>query len=110
LYYSHHINDFRLEVARKFGANAVINAKNNIPEELRKINNEYLADVVILCSGAKQAVVSALESVERGGTILIFAATESGLKFESSISFKLDKCFFNTIHVNPYLLFQKDKQ
>lgn len=80
------INNLRLESAKKFGAEAVINAEKDIPEELRKINNGFLADVVILCSGAKSAVMQALESVERGGTILIFAATEQGLMLEKSIN------------------------
>lgn len=57
------INDFRLEAARRFGADAVFRSDEGLP----------LADVVIVCAGNKQATLQALESVGRGGTILFFA-------------------------------------
>ncbi|MDP2940319.1 MAG: alcohol dehydrogenase catalytic domain-containing protein [Candidatus Omnitrophota bacterium] len=80
------IEDFRLRAAKSFGANLVFNANEYSPQELRKINSGYLADVVILCAGADSAVKCALESVERGGTVLIFSATNPGLKFEKNIN------------------------
>ncbi len=80
------INDFRLEAAKRFGTGLAINAKNFEPQELRKINNGFLPDVVILCTGAKSALAQALESVERGGVVLVFAATLPGLKFDKAVN------------------------
>jgi len=80
------INDYRLKMASRFGADLAVNAKENIPEEVKKINDNRLADLVILCTGAKPAIEQALKSVDRGGTILFFASTEEGLAFLLSIN------------------------
>ena len=80
------INDYRLKMAAQFGADLIINAKENIPEEVKKINDNALADLVILCTGAKPAIEQALKSVGRGGTILFFASTEEGLTFPLSVN------------------------
>jgi L-iditol 2-dehydrogenase len=69
-----------LNVAKKFGADAVIHAKADVPEQVKKHNDGKLADLVILCTGAVSAVKQALKSVESGGTILFFAPTESGVE------------------------------
>ena len=74
------INDYRLKVARKIGADHVINARNNVIEELKKINEDTLADFVFLCAGTTPAVETALESVNPGGTIMFFAPTQPGVK------------------------------
>ncbi len=68
------ISEFRLDVARKSGVTAAINAKDYSPEKLRELNDGYLADLVIICAGAPSAFEQGLRSVERGGTVLIFTA------------------------------------
>ena len=73
------INEYRMEFAKKFGADAVLNAKENIPELVKKINGNRLADLVIVCTGAVPAVQQAVESVERGGTVLFFAVPQPGI-------------------------------
>ncbi|MDP2933492.1 MAG: alcohol dehydrogenase catalytic domain-containing protein, partial [bacterium] len=59
----------RLKMAKKFGADFAVNAK------------EYSAgkffDLVIVTTGAPSAIKQAMESVERGGTILFFAPVEN---------------------------------
>ena len=74
------INDYRLKTAKKIGADDIINAKKNVIDNIKKINNGELADFVFLCSGAPSAVETALESVNPGGTIMFFAPTEPGVK------------------------------
>jgi L-iditol 2-dehydrogenase len=69
------INNYRLEMARKMGADFAINAKENITKIIEKNNDGRLADFVILCTGAINAVKQAIQSVEPGGTILFFAPT-----------------------------------
>jgi len=69
------IDDFRLKTAKKMGADVVINAKENVPEQIKKNNNGDLADLVILCAGVLPAAKQAMNSVAPGGTILLFAPT-----------------------------------
>ncbi|MQY61822.1 alcohol dehydrogenase catalytic domain-containing protein [archaeon] len=67
------INPNRLKLAEKFGADHVIDAKDDLPQELKKINNGKAVDKVIVCTDAEKAALTALECVDRGGTILFFA-------------------------------------
>ena len=73
------ISDYRLQMAREFGADAVMHAAEDIPERVRQINSGKLADLVIVCAGSLTAFAQALKSVDRGGTILCFATTEPGV-------------------------------
>jgi len=73
------VDDYRLKFAEKIGADVVINAKENVAEQIKKHNNGKLADFVILCAGVPTAVRQAIESVEFGGTILWFAMTPPGV-------------------------------
>ena len=70
------VEDYRLNAAKKFGADTVIHAKDDVAEQVKKHNDGKLADLVVLCTGALPAVKQALQSVESGGTILFFAPTE----------------------------------
>ena len=74
------INDFRLKLAKKVGADVVINAKEDIVKQIKKQNDGKLADFVILCAGVPSAVKQAIEVVEFGGTILWFAMTPPGVE------------------------------
>jgi len=78
--------DYRLKLARKFGADHAINAIEYTPERLKEINGGMLADLVVICTGATVAYEQALRSVERGGTILFFAATGKGVTIPLSVN------------------------
>jgi L-iditol 2-dehydrogenase len=67
------ISEYRMEMARKFGADSVISAHDDLPSHLLRLNSNRLADRVIVAAGADSALNSALKSVDRGGTILFFA-------------------------------------
>ena len=73
------IDEYRLEKAKKLGADMAINAKENVTEKVKKYNDGRLADIVILCTGELPALKQAINSVGRGGTLLLFAPTEPGL-------------------------------
>jgi len=73
------INEYRLKAAQHFGADVVIQAKEYVPARLREVNDRRLADLVIICTGAYPAFMQALESVDRGGTVMYFATTEPGV-------------------------------
>jgi L-iditol 2-dehydrogenase len=78
--------DYRLEAARKFGADVAVQAEEYNPDCLRRAVNGRLADLVVICSGATSAISQALESVERGGTVLFFAPTEPGVTVPISVN------------------------
>ncbi len=80
------ISDARLKTAKAFGADAAIHAGKDIPSELRSVNDGWLADKVLVCTGAKSANIQALESVERGGTVLFFAPTDPGVTLPVSVN------------------------
>jgi L-iditol 2-dehydrogenase len=74
------IAEFRLAQARRFGADAVFDARDDLPRRVREANGGRAADLVIVCAGALAAFKQALGSVDRGGTILTFATTDPGVE------------------------------
>ena len=75
------ISEYRLEAAKRFGADEAINAKEVDPSKIREINKGRLVDLVIVCAGSLSAYKQALETVDRGGTVLCFAPLEPGVIF-----------------------------
>ncbi len=75
------INEYRLKSAKRFGADETIEAKEVNSKKIREINQGHLSDLVIVCAGSIIAYRQALETVERGGTVLCFAPLEPGLNF-----------------------------
>jgi L-iditol 2-dehydrogenase len=75
------IDEYRLKVAKQFGADEAIHSKEVIPSRVREINRGRLSDLVIVCAGTISAYIQALQSVDRGGTVLCFAPLEPGLNF-----------------------------
>ncbi len=73
------INSYKMDAAKRFGADAVIHADEDVPARVGEIN-ERPVDLVIVCTGAYKAFAQALKSVDRGGTILFFAATEPNIE------------------------------
>ncbi|MBE0431777.1 MAG: alcohol dehydrogenase catalytic domain-containing protein [Dehalococcoidia bacterium] len=80
------IVDYRLQTARRFGADAAIQAKEYAPDHVRGIADGRLADLVVICSGAPSAIAQALASVERGGSVLFFAAIDPGVSIPISVN------------------------
>ncbi|MEC4676783.1 MAG: alcohol dehydrogenase catalytic domain-containing protein [Nitrospirota bacterium] len=74
------ITPYRLEAAKRFGADEVIDARGDLPELFRTMNKNRLADIVVLTTGAENAVDQAFRSVDRGGTILFFAPSRADTK------------------------------
>jgi len=80
------INSYRLGVAEQFGAHYAVNAKENVPQKLKELNDGRLADKVIVCTGASQAALAALECVDKGGLILFFAVPDPTVKLPVPIT------------------------
>ncbi len=72
------IQENRLKAAAHFGASHTVNAAEDVPAAVKKLNGGRLADKVIICTGALPAITQALNSVERGGTVLFFAVPKPG--------------------------------
>jgi L-iditol 2-dehydrogenase len=80
------INEFRIQMAKKFGADAVFQANEDIVPELKKINEGRLADIVIVCTGALSAAKQALECAAPGSKIIFFAVPKPGINLEVPIN------------------------
>lgn len=80
------INQYRLELAKKFGAHHALDASASLPEKLKEITGGHLADQVIVCTGATSAALSAMNCVENGGTILFFAVPDPTVKLPIPIN------------------------
>jgi len=74
------VNQYRLRLTKKFGAHRTIDARLNVPQELKKINGGRLADQVFICKGGVSAALTAMECVDKGGTILFFAVPNPTMK------------------------------
>ena len=91
------ISPYRLDMARRLGADAVLDGHKDIPAWVRQSNDGNLADLVVVCAGAPAAFDQALQCVERGGTMLCFATTEPGV----TLSVPLNDFWRNEIKLMP---------
>ena len=80
------ISDYRLNVISKFGADKTLHASEDIPSKLLELNDNRLADIVIVCTGALSAAKQALKCVAVGGKILFFAVPGPGVNLEVPIN------------------------
>ncbi|MFC1577347.1 zinc-dependent dehydrogenase [Candidatus Omnitrophota bacterium] len=78
--------EYRIKAAENSGADAAIPADRDVPGEIKKANGGRLADVVVVCAGAKTANVQALSCVDRGGTILFFASSKEDFDLPVSVN------------------------
>jgi L-iditol 2-dehydrogenase len=75
------VSEYRMRAAEKAGAVKAIHASEDVPARVKELNGGRLADVVILCAGAEAAVKQAMDSVGRGGTLLLFAPPPPDTEF-----------------------------
>ena len=80
------INEYRLQKAKEFGADAVFHAKEDLQKEIKELNKYRLADIVIVCTGAISAARQALECAASGSKIVFFAVPEPGVNLEIPIN------------------------
>jgi L-iditol 2-dehydrogenase len=75
----------RLEVARKFGADATISAAEDVPGRFKELNGGVGADTVIMTAPVPICVNQSFEAVGPGGTILFFAPTNPQIQSEINL-------------------------
>lgn len=80
------LSDFRLQMARRFGAREVLRGDSDVAGRFRALNDGRGADVVIVCATATNAFAQAMAAVGRGGTILFFAPTMAGVTIPLSVN------------------------
>lgn len=80
------INEERLKLARKFGADNVIGADTDVTKEMLSVTKGALADIVIVSTGALSAFIQGFRSVEKGGTVLFFAPTDPDMELAIPIN------------------------
>jgi L-iditol 2-dehydrogenase len=68
----------RLEMARKLGAEAVLEATGDVVREVRALTGGRGADRTLLAVFGEAPFRQALEVTRRGGSIMVFAATSPG--------------------------------
>ena len=67
------VHPSRLEMARRFGADEAWPAGKMTADRLRAANEGRLADRVLVCTGAPEALEGALALIDLGGSLLVFA-------------------------------------
>lgn len=80
------VMQYRLDSAKRFGADNVVHASDDVPNRVRELNGGKLADLVLVCTGVVSAIEQALQSVDRGGTVLLFAPTDPGVTIPVSVA------------------------
>jgi L-iditol 2-dehydrogenase len=70
----------RLDVARRLGADVVINtSETDAHSAVRTITDDLGADTVVECVGRPEAWVEAVSFARRGGEVLLFGGCEAGV-------------------------------
>lgn len=83
------IDDRKLEVAKQYGADHVINSVKIDPvEEVKAITSGYYADLVIDFTGAPQAQLQGFDCVSKLGKFVVVGISHKGLPLEA---YQVDK-------------------
>ena len=80
------ISDYRLNMARKFGATVTIKADEDVLSKIKDINENRTPDCIIVCTGALSAAKQAIECAGPGSTIIFFAVPKPGVNIEIPIN------------------------
>ncbi|MEM0492480.1 MAG: alcohol dehydrogenase catalytic domain-containing protein [Candidatus Thermoplasmatota archaeon] len=79
------VSDYRLTVAKSFGAYAAFKPSEATLNNIKDVNEGELPDIVAICTGAPSAIENALGFVRPGGVVLFFAPPEPGVKIPFSL-------------------------
>jgi L-iditol 2-dehydrogenase len=90
--------DYRLRMAERLGADAVINGLNeNSVEQVKRATDSRGADIVIVTAPNAKAVEDSVQIVRKGGKILLFAPTQP----DQYARLSPHRLFFSEITVVP---------
>ncbi|MCF6289641.1 MAG: alcohol dehydrogenase catalytic domain-containing protein [Desulfobacterales bacterium] len=80
------LSPYRLEAARRLGADVALAAGEEVAGRIRELNDNRGVDLVIVCATTESVFTQAMEAVGRGGTILFFAPTMAGVTIPVSVN------------------------
>lgn len=90
-------NETRLHIAQHFQPSHSINASNeNAVERIQSITNDVGVDLIFTATAAPVVQQQALESISKGGQIVVFAGLPKG---QSVIPFDLNKVHYDCIRL-----------
>ena len=90
--------EYRLKMARKFGADLIVDpSKESFSEAVKSISEGRGADAVIVTAPNKNAIELGVEVCRKGGTLCLFAPTPPNVYVKLSPH----KLFFNEIKIMP---------
>jgi len=90
--------EYRLRMAKRLGADVVINAQHeNVAERIKQETEDRGADIVIVTAPNAKAVEDSVQIVRRGGKLLLFAPTQP----DQYARLSPHRLFFSEITVVP---------
>ena len=90
--------DFRLNFARKFGADRLINPKNeNLKESVKAETDGRGVDIVVVTAPSLEAYQAGIDICRKGGKLCMFAPTAPGKKLQISPK----ELFFSEVCILP---------
>jgi len=72
------VSDYRLEAARRFGAELALDASGDVAAEIKAANEGRGVNQVVVCTGVESALSLAFDLIDDGGTVLCFAPLPPG--------------------------------
>lgn len=97
------LNDHRLEIARKCGADLGLNPRHvNVVDEVLKLTDGYGCDVYIEATGHPAAVKQGLDMIRRLGTFVEFSVMRDPVTVDWTIIGDLKELTIHGSHLSPY--------
>lgn len=97
------MKDERLELAKKFGADVVINpSKENVVEKIMEMTEGYGCDVYIEATGHPKSVQQGLEAIRKMGTFVEFSVFKDLATVDWSIISDRKELNLYGAHLSPY--------
>ena len=97
------MNDARLEKAKAFGADVVLNpAKTDVVKEIKSMTNGYGCDIYIEATGHPSSVQQGLEAIRKMGTFVEFSVFGDLVKVDWSIISDRKELNLLGAHLSPF--------
>lgn len=93
------INDFRLDFAKKLGADLTLNMSKEDVSKIKEATDGRGVDVAIIATGNTRAFLQSLEITRSGGKVVLFGVPPKG----STIQLDVNRIFSNEIKLIPSL-------
>jgi L-iditol 2-dehydrogenase len=80
------IDENRMKYAERFGADAVINAHDDVPQIVMEHNDGRAPERVVVSTAALPAIKQGLQSIDDGGKVLLFAPPPPDVSFKINLN------------------------